>query len=218
MKPVIFHSWDLSIEEAKALQEELSKKVILEDQFSLLDIKSIGGIDVSFDPYVKAAIAIMSFPELEVIEHMSVTKEINFPYIPEYLSFREGPIIVELLQKIEKLPDVLLFDGQGIAHPRKFGIASHIGVIFDIPTIGVAKDILFGKYKEPGSNRGSKSLIFSPDEQIIGACLRTRSDTKPVFVSCGHKITLGLAINIIFFSSRFRIPEPIRKAHNLSKH
>lgn len=217
MKPVISHPWNLSIKEARILQEKLSKKIVLKSRLHFYEIKSIAGIDVSFGNLAKATIVIMSFPELKVIEYTSVTGKVNFPYVPEFLSFREGPIIISALKKIKNIPDVFLFDGQGIAHPRKFGIASHIGLIFDIATIGVAKSILCGKYQEPGFKRGSKSPLVSHDEEIIGYVLRTKDNTKPVFVSCGHRIDLDLATDIVLASSKFRIPEPIRKAHILSK-
>lgn len=217
MKPVISHPWNLSIKEARILQEKLSKKIVLKSRLHFYEIKSIAGIDVSFNNLAKATIVIMSFPELKVIEYTSVTGKVNFPYVPEFLSFREGPIIISALEKIKNIPDVFLFDGQGIAHPRKFGIASHIGLIFDIATIGVAKSVLCGKYQEPGFKRGSKSPLVSHDEEIIGYVLRTKDNTKPVFVSCGHRIDLDLATDIVLASSKFRIPEPIRKAHILSK-
>lgn len=217
MKPVISHPWNLSIKEARILQEKLSKKIVLKSRLHFYEIKSIAGIDVSFNNLAKATIVIMSFPELKVIEYAGVTEKVNFPYIPEFLSFREGPIIISVLKKIKNVPDVFLFDGQGIAHPRRFGIASHIGLIFDITTIGVAKNVLYGKYQEPCFKRGSKSPLVSPDEEIIGYVLRTKDNTKPVFVSCGHRMDLDLATDIVLASSKFRIPEPIRKAHILSK-
>jgi len=218
MKLIISHPWNLSIDEAKALQVSLSKKIVLEAQFSFYDIKSIAGCDISFNnKKACASIVLMSFPELKVIEQIRITKEVVFPYIPEYLSFREGPIIIDLLQRVKNNAAVFLFDSQGLAHPRRLGLASHIGVLFDIPTIGVAKSLLYGRCKAPGIERGSKSPIFSPGGEINGFVVRTRTNVKPVFVSCGHKINLDLAIDIVLYSSRFRIPEPIRRAHILSR-
>ncbi len=220
MKIIITHPWKISIEKAKKIQNALSKKVVTTSKLSLQEIKTIAACDVSFKQnQVSAAIVIMSFPELKLIEKFKKTLSIKglFPYIPGYLSFREGPPLISLLKKIKKNVDVILFDGQGISHPRKIGIASHIGVLFDKPAVGCAKNLLCGIYAEPKPQKGSVSFIKDEKKSTIGAALRTRSFVKPVFVSPGHKISLKIAIDLIIkCSPKYRIPEPLREAHALS--
>lgn len=219
----INHGWKLNIKEAIRLQEELRTKVVLEDQFK--DIEIIAGFDVGVKKRGTSgkelrgigACVVMSYPDLEIIEkHVEVT-EVNYPYVPGLLSFREIPILIPLLEKIENEPDILMMDGQGIAHPRRFGLASHIGVILNKPSIGCAKSHLIGDYDEPAQEAGSYKYIFQ-DGDIIGAVVRTRKGVKPVYISPGHKITLNTSIVVTLRCCMgYRLPEPVREAHKLTR-
>jgi deoxyribonuclease V len=212
----ILHSWDVTPDEAIKIQSKLRDLVKVENLKT--KINYIAGADVSFDKgsnVVYAGIVVLKFPELEEIEHSLIITEINFPYIPGLLSFRESPALIKAWEKIEVVPDVVVIDGQGIAHPRRFGIASHFGVLIDRPTIGCAKSLLVGRYDEPSEKAGSYSYLYDSGE-IVGVALRTRDNVQPVFVSVGHKITLEESIEIILQTVKgFRIPEPTRHAHNL---
>ncbi|MCS7230215.1 MAG: endonuclease V [Candidatus Kryptonium sp.] len=210
------HPWDVSIEDAIKIQNQLRGLVKIEQLSE--KIRYIAGADISFDKgsnIVYAGIVILKFPELEEIEHSLLITEVNFPYIPGLLSFRESPALIKAWEKIKNIPDLVVIDGQGIAHPRRFGIASHFGVLIDKPTIGCAKSLLIGKYEEPANKAGSYSYLYDSGE-IIGAVLRTRDNVQPVFVSVGHKITLDESIKLIMQMIRnYRIPEPTRQAHIL---
>ncbi len=212
----ILHSWDVTPDEAIRIQNKLRGLVKVENLKS--KINYIAGADISFDKgsnVVYAGIVVLKFQELEEIEHSLVITEVNFPYIPGLLSFRESPALIKAWEKIEVVPDVVVIDGQGIAHPRRFGIASHFGVLIDRPTIGCAKSLLVGRYDEPSEKAGSYSYLYDSGE-IVGVALRTRDNVQPVFVSVGHKITLEESIEIILQTVKgFRIPEPTRRAHNL---
>lgn len=212
----VLHSWDVTPSEAIKIQNELRNFVKVENLKT--KINYIAGADVSFDKgsnVVYAGIVVLKFPELEEIEHSLIITEINFPYIPGLLSFRESPALIKAWEKIEVIPDVILIDGQGIAHPRRFGIAAHFGVLIDRPTIGCAKSLLIGRYEEPGEKAGNYSYLYDSGE-IIGVALRTRDNVQPIFVSIGHKITLEESIKITLQTTKgFRIPEPTRHAHNL---
>ncbi len=212
------HSWDVSIEQARLLQQRLRNRIILEDQFDIKSIIKIAASDVSFTRYGKylyAAVVILSFPKLEIQEIHRQKYPAIFPYVPGYLSFREVPAILSLFEKIKNAPDVVLCDGHGIAHPRGIGLASHLGLFLDIPTIGCAKSVLVGDYNEPGLKKGSlKPLIYQGKE--IGVVLRTREGVKPIFVSPGHKISLEKSVEIVMTCCPlYRIPEPIRIAHRV---
>jgi len=213
--PVIRHRWDLSPREAIALQRELVSRVIQKDV--LPRITTVAGIDVGVKGGVaRAAVVVMRFPELEIIEHVRAELPLAFPYVPGLLSFREAPAILEALAKLEHDPDVLIFDGQGYAHPRRMGIATHIGILLDHPTVGCAKSRLCGTFEEPGIERGSYSWLWDGKE-IIGAVVRTRTRVKPVFVSVGHKMRLESAIDLVLQCGRgYRLPEPTRWAHRLA--
>ena len=213
--PVYKHPWSLSPHEAMALQRELAQRNDRSDHG--LSIQSIAGIDVGLQGEVaRAAVVVLSFPELAVIEEVCAERLVTFPYIPGLLSFREAPAILDALARLGSVPDVLIFDGQGYAHPRRMGIATHVGILLDHTTMGCAKSRLCGSYEEPAPERGSYTWLWDRGE-IIGAVLRTRTQVKPVFVSAGHKISLQRAIEIALRCGKgYRLPEPTRKAHRLA--
>jgi deoxyribonuclease V len=211
------HSWDVDYKTAVALQAELREKLILEDELSE-DIRIIAGADISCnkgDDRVYAAVVLLDATTLDVVEEAGHSGRISFPYIPGLLSFREGPSLLRAFDKLRRRPDVVLFDGQGIAHPRGFGLAAHMGLILDLPSVGCAKTKLIGTFEEPGARRGQRSPLTYDGEQI-GAVLRTKDRVKPVFVSQGHRVSLERAVDVVLqCTRRYRIPEPIRRAHIL---
>ncbi len=214
MKINRLHDWDVGYQEARSIQWELAKKLSFE--FPGLEVKTIAGADISYckdEPRVYAAVVLLKIPEFEVTERVSFCSDVTVPYIPGLLSFREAPHLAEAFRKLSQKPDVAMFDGHGRAHPRGLGLASHMGLILDIPTIGCAKKILVGTFDPVGEEKGSVSFIeFSG--QRVGAVLRSRKKVKPIFVSPGHKISLEKSIEIVLKSLRgYRIPEPIRFAH-----
>ena len=221
------HEWNLSYAEARRVQGELAGRV----EFVPLEKEPqvIAGLDCAFSGDGKrtfaAAVVLRVIGlrsgqagpperfEFEQVETVTAEQETRFPYIPGLLSFREAPVCLEAVAKLKRMPDLFLIDGQGVAHPRRLGLASHLGLFLDKPTIGCAKSRLIGTYEEPGSERGAYSLLRDGDE-TIGAVVRTRSRVKPVFVSVGHKCTLEDAIRItLACATRYRIPEPTRLAH-----
>lgn len=209
--------WNLSPKEAIALQKELRSQVLL---LPLAKEPSVvGGCDVSMNRFAKegfAGFVTLSYPSLEEIDHAAVEDTIPFPYIPGLLSFREIPMLLSAWERLETKPEVLLVDGIGIAHPRRLGIASHLGLVLGIPTIGCAKSVLMGQYEEPGSERGDWTpLIDLKTNETIGAALRTKKNVKPMFISPGHLITLEDSLRIVMSTVRkHRLPEPTRLAHN----
>lgn len=211
------HRFDVSPKEAVQLQQELRNHVRLVPFTD--EIRYIGGCDVSMNRFAKEGFAgfITLSNTLEPVAESVVKDTIPFPYIPGLLSFREIPMLRTAWEGLSIKPDVLVVDGIGIAHPRRFGIASHLGVYLDIPTIGCAKSVLIGTYEEPGAEPGSRSdLIDTKTGEVIGAALRTKRNVKPVFISPGHRITLEQSIACILSSVRtYRLPEPTRLAHNL---
>jgi len=211
----------ISISEAKIIQEKLSSKVSLKPSYSSLkQVKTIAGCDVSYRDNTAIATAILfSFPELEIIEKIKIDKSAKeiFPYIPEYFSFREGPLLIECLKKLKNLPDVTIFDGHGIAHPRRMGIATYVGISLDISTIGCAKNLLYGNYEEPPPGvKGAYNFLRDEYGEIIGIVLRTKEFVRPVFVSPGHKMDIEISGDIILACcKKYRIPEPLRIAHKI---
>ncbi|MFM8395753.1 MAG: deoxyribonuclease V [Acidobacteriota bacterium] len=188
------------------------------------DVRTIGGADISFNRFSKvvyAGIVVLRLPDLELIDSVAIRTTVNFPYIPGLLSFRETPPLLEAWGELNHRPDLLMLDGHGIAHPRRFGIASHLGLLLDLPTIGCAKSLLIGHFEEPGAEPGSHSPLLhcpagAPTEEIIGAVLRTRRNIAPVFISPGHLIDLPTAIRLVQqTTTRYRQPEPTRQAHLL---
>ena len=209
------HPWDLSPQEAIELQRELVKRIVLEDRSDTY--RTVAGIDVGVRGKVaRAAVVVMSLPELSILERVVIERPVSFPYVPGLLSFREAPVILETLARLESVPDVLLFDGQGYAHPRRMGIATHVGILLDHPAIGCAKSLLCGTYEQPAPGRGSYSWLWDRGE-LIGAVVRTRANVRPVFVSAGHRVRLDSAISLVLRCTRgYRLPEPTRWAHRLA--
>ena len=216
MKPL--HSWKVNIEEAIQIQENLRNRIILEKTFS--EVGTIGGGDVAYPEdrnFLFGAIVVLSFPNLKIVDSATAHARISFPYIPGLFSFREGPVLIKAFEKLKMKPDVMIFDGQGIAHPRGIGLASHMGLWFDLPSIGCAKTPLLNDFITPGPFKGNFELIWR-EEKEVGAILRTKEKVKPVFVSPGHQIDLSTSIQLILESCRgFRFPEPLRKAHHASR-
>jgi len=179
-------------------------------------LETVAGADLSViksENKLVCGIILFSYPELTEIERVYTVSDERFPYIPGLLAFREGPAIIETFGKLKKKPDLLIIDGQGIAHPRGFGIACHVGVLLGIPALGIAKKRLYGTYNEPGLKKGSWSPLLSGEGDVIGSVLRTRDNTKPVFVSPGHKLDIDSARKIALeCARRYRIPEPTRRA------
>jgi deoxyribonuclease V len=210
------HRWDLAPSEAILLQHDLARSVI---QHGGVDtVGNVAGIDVSYRVGIAyAAAVVFSYPELRLLDYALVKRRVRFPYVPGLLSFREGPAVVEAVQKLKTVPDLLMFDAHGLAHPRRFGLASHIGVMLDIPSIGCAKTKLCGEYTEPGAQRGDYSYLVDRDE-TIGAVVRTRVAVKPVFVSIGHRVDLGMSVALVLkCCDKYRLPEPTRWADHLTR-
>ena len=208
--------WPDNLQGARAIQSILGEKVKIIPLRK--DPKIIAGVDASFlDDKVIGVACLYKYPEIFPLEDAYAVAEIPFPYISGFLSFREGPVIIESLRKLKVEPHVILFDGQGIAHPKGLGIASHMGVILDIPTIGCAKSRLIGEYKQPGIKKGKTSSL-KHHGKVVGAVVRTRDHVKPVFISPGHRIDLKASVEIVLkCARRYRLPEPLRRADFLSK-
>ncbi|MFZ0392140.1 MAG: deoxyribonuclease V [Calditrichia bacterium] len=216
MQIIEHHVWQVTPAEARLLQEKLH--FLVDDKAGLRwdNIRTIAAADVSFSrfsPVLFAGVVLLGFPDLQLKEIYRDEFKAEFPYIPGYLSFREAPAVLSLFRQLPRPPDVLLCDGHGFAHPRRFGLASHLGLFLNIPTIGCAKSVLVGECKEPEQQKGSVSPLIDKGEQI-GLTLRTRSGVKPVYISVGHRINLSQAADIVLACSpKYRIPEPIRQAH-----
>lgn len=211
------HRWPTRIDQARAIQEELRTKVDRRDGFG--DIKRIAGVDIGIDRGTNrahAAVAVLDYPDCRLLERATAHQRIRLPYVPGYLSFREAPPIIAALEKLAVLPDLIICDGQGIAHPRRFGLACHLGVLTGIPTIGAAKSRLIGSHAQPGSDKGDWCPLEDNGE-TIGAVLRTRTNVQPVFVSIGHRVSLPSAIRIVLACcGKYRLPETTRAAHRLA--
>lgn len=210
------HEWPLNQEAAIAIQQQLAKEVILSDR--LETVEYVAGVDVGYEnnETTRAAVVVLSFPDLQFVEQAIATRPTTFPYIPGFLSFREVPAVLDALAKLHTIPNLILCDGQGIAHPRRFGIACHIGILADVPTIGVAKSWLIGKYEKVAETRGSYQLM-SDQGETIGAVLRTRNNVKPLYISSGHRISLPTAIDYVMrCTPKYRLPETTRWADKLA--
>jgi len=216
MPPHSLHSWDLTPSEAIEVQQRLRSMVRLEPLTG--EVHTIAGADISFNKFsetVYAGIVVLSLPDLRIIEEAGVRSVAKFPYVPGLLSFRETPSLLDAWDKLQTKPDVLMLDGQGIAHPRRFGIACHVGLLLDLPTIGCAKSILTGRQGNLGLEAGSQSPLIDRGEQV-GMALRTKNKVAPVYVSAGHLIDLTSAVDLVMRSTRkYRQPEPTRQAHLL---
>ncbi len=206
--------WQVTPAEAREIQLRLAGQVSRTGKID--SPRFIAGIDLSppdSDGIATGAAVVLSYPELEVVEVQVSNGRLTFPYVPGLLSFREAPLLLETIRKLSIMPDLILVDGQGVAHPRRFGIASHIGVLLDIPTIGCAKSRLCGGHETPGNERGSHAELIDKDE-VIGVALRTKQGTRPVYVSIGHRVDLETAVFWALECCRgYRLPEPTRLAH-----
>jgi deoxyribonuclease V len=204
-----------SLEIAKEIQEKLSSKVKLDRIIERVEI--IGGIDSSYRKNrIRTAIVTLSLPGLDILDFSIFEDDIKFPYIPSFLAFREIPSMLEAWERLKIKPQLTLIDGNGIAHPRKLGIASHFGVLLNVPTIGCAKKPFYPALT-PSLKRGDFSYIRNEKDEIVGVSLRTKENVMPVYVSPGNLVDLDFSIKIVLESSKYRIPEPIRIAHQLSK-
>ena len=220
MHPSLDHDWNLSWDDARRVQETLAERVSRQDDFGT--IRTVAGIDLAYPRNAsgtvtgRAAVVVLAYPDLDIVEERVVTRSVTFPYVPGLLSFREAPIALAAFQELRIQPDLLLVDGHGIAHPRRLGLASHLGVLLDLPTIGCAKSILVGKAEEPGHEPGDRMPLVDGDE-TVGLALRTRSRSRPMYVSPGHRISVETAANLVMGCARgFRLPEPTRLADRLA--
>ena len=214
MKTRRLHGWQVSIDEAKEIQRSLASQVVC--QSSLRSPSLIAGVDISGeDEYgmAKAAVVVLRYPGLEVVERKVITLPVVFPYVPGLLSFREVPLILAACEQLTVTPDLFIADGQGMAHPRRLGLACHLGLFLDAPTIGCAKSILCGRHDELGKERGDSAPLYDGGE-VVGAAVRTRRGVKPVYVSIGHRVDLRTAVDwVLACCGRYRLPEPTRLAH-----
>lgn len=212
------HRWDVTPKKAIQIQRDLANRVIERDQTG--DVRLVGGVDVGFEGegnrIARAAIVVLSFPTLKPVQYTIARMPVQYPYIPGLLSFREVPIVLHALKQLKSMPDIFLVDGHGRAHPRRIGIASHLGVLLDWPTIGCAKSILCGNVEEPANQAGTWSPLMDGATRI-GAAVRTREGTKPIYVSIGHRVSLERAIDIVLkCCTRYRLPETTRWAHRVA--
>jgi len=227
------HRFDITPKEAMALQEELRALVVAEDRFG--EIRRVAGVDVGYDhrgreATARAAVAVLSFPGLEPLAQAMASVEVTFPYVPGLLSFRELPAVLAALDRLEReapehLPDLLVCDGHGLAHPRRFGLACHLGVLTDTPSIGVAKNLLVGVHDELPPGRAAWRPLVDPKAgpggdgrgEAIGAVVRTRTGVRPVYVSVGHRVSLETAVDLTLrLAPRYRLPETTRRADRLA--
>lgn len=214
----ISHPWNLSPKAAREIQEKLRGKVVLRDCGPAVPSR-VAGIDIGFErggEITRAAAVVLSYPGLEVLEEVIARRKTRFPYVPGLLSFRECPAAIAALERLRGRPQMLICDGQGYAHPRRFGLACHLGVLTGIPSIGVAKSRLIGTHEPVPDEKGAWVPLLDADE-VIGAVLRTRVGVKPVYVSVGHQVTLPRAIELVLgLTPRYRLPETTRRAHRLA--
>lgn len=215
------HDWDVSTFEAVEIQRALAERL----RFAPLSRRpdSLAGVDVSFrrlgykEYAAQCGVVVLSFPELEQIDTARWSGRVTFPYVPGLLSFRELPAVIDALGGLSVRPDVIMTDGQGYAHPRRMGLACHLGLALNLPTFGVAKSRLTGTHADPGRKKGATAPLLD-DGEVIGMVVRTRTDVNPVFVSAGHLITLEEAVDLaIATAPKYKIPEPTRAAHRLSR-
>lgn len=214
VRPRIRHRWDVSFGEARRIQERLRDRVERADRLGA--VRRVAGVDVSYDrgsPILYAAVVVLDARTGERLEAAGVRSRATVPYVPGYLSFREIPPLIEAFARLSRPPDLVVCDGHGRAHPRRFGIACHLGVLLDLPTLGCGKSRLVGEHVEPSAARGSHAALRDGRE-VIGSVVRTREGTKPVFVSTGHRVSLSTARRqVLRLAPRLRLPEPVRAAH-----
>jgi deoxyribonuclease V len=221
MKPIsqLAHSWNMTPEEARAQQISLQKRVSLTDDFG--EIQTIAGVDLSFSSDGEigyAVVVVLSFPDFRVLETRYAAAPVPMPYVPGLLSFRESPIALEAFAQLETIPNMIFVDGQGQAHPRGFGIACHLGVLLEVPSVGVAKSFLYGQYDRTQALEPGQFLPLSDKAgtRVIGAVVQTKPRTNPLYISPGHKISVDSATKLMLECLRgYRLPEPTRQAHNL---
>ncbi len=209
------HDWNVSTAEAKALQIDLAREIVYDRPIDSSAVRLVAGVDVSVRNNVsQAAVVVLTFPDLQLIETVRTQGPTPFPYVPGLLTFREGPVLTDAFAQLQNEPDVFIFDGMGRIHPRRIGIASHMGLWLDKPTIGCGKTHFIGDYSEPGANKGDYSPLTDAGE-LLGVVLRTRTHVKPVYISVGHMVDLQSAIHLILACTpKYRLPRPIRLAHN----
>lgn len=211
------HDWDVTSAQAVELQRELSRFVITADDFG--DIYTVAGVDVGFENngrITRAAVAVLDYPSLRPAEEAVARLPTTFPYVPGLLSFRELPAVLRAVESLGRMPDLFLCDGQGIAHPRRFGIACHLGLLTNTPALGVGKSRLVGKHGKVPEQRGGWTALIDRHE-VVGAVLRTRAGVKPVYISPGHRISLESAVRLVMVcTTRYKLPETTRAAHRLA--
>ncbi len=214
------HDWNLSPEQAIALQHELAQKIITEDQIGT--VRFVAGVDMAINEAnetARAAVVLLSYPDMEIVEKHVYEEPIRMPYVPGLLSFREAPPVLGAFHQLKQRPDLIMVDGQGIAHPRKIGIGAHLGLWLNIPTIGCAKSLLVGHYKKEDLGEEAGSWVpLTYKHEVIGAMVRTRTRVNPMIISPGHLISLETSIRYVLACSKgYRLPEPTRQADKLSK-
>jgi deoxyribonuclease V len=214
VKLAISHPWNVTVDEAKVLQAQLARRVIVETSFAVGSLLTVAGVDVSFHSDVaRAAVVVLGFPDLKPVDYALAEMPVSFPYVPGLLTFREGPSVLAALEKLATWPDLFIFDGQGLAHPRRVGLAAHLGVLLDQPSIGCAKSRLIGTHDEPGNDPGDWVPLYD-GEETIGAVVRSRVRVKPLYISIGHRVDLATAIDLVLRCTRgYRLPETTRYAH-----
>jgi deoxyribonuclease V len=220
VKLTALHPWDLTPEEAIRLQQQLAQRIRLEDPPA--NVRTVAGVDVSFprgEDSARAAVVVLEYPGYRLLEQVVHQAPAHFPYIPGLLSFREAPAILGAFERLATEPDLVVVDGQGIAHPRRLGIASHLGLWLDRPTIGCAKSRLTGYHPPVPDEAGAAVELRAEDGTLLGAVLRTRRGARPLYISPGHRITIPAALAWIRqLCAGYRLPEPTRQAHNLAGH
>ncbi len=211
------HPWDLTPQAATRLQLEL-RAFVKHEPLMPDTLHLIGGVDASFTgSEVQAAVIVLDYNNLRLVDQAIARLQVSFPYIPGLLSFREAPAILAAMAGLNELPDVIIVDGHGYAHPRRFGLACHLGILLDLPTIGCAKSLLVGTIRRPLDISAGSVEVLNEDDEVLGAAVRTRKDVKPVYVSIGHRVDLPAAVSLVLACGRgFRLPEPTRWAHRLA--
>lgn len=213
-------NWPTTPDEAIALQQHLRDQVVLTDAFG--EIRTVAGVDVGFEEHntiARAAVVLLAISDLQPLDYAIARRPVTFPYIPGLLSFRETPVILDALAQLTRQPDLIICDGQGIAHPRRFGIACHLGLETNVPTIGCAKSLLVGHHGAVPDERGAGVPLRDSAGEQIGVVLRTRPGTRPVYVSPGHRVSMQRSVELVMRCvTKYRLPETTRAAHNLASH